>query len=88
MKFINVLICCYNYVYCVEMLYCMFVGCFYCDCVFGYILVSGVYEIISLVINNFMLVECVMKDGYGYMVRMILLLSKRYLWYYDFDKVV
>uniref|UniRef100_A0A8W8N0X2 Fibrinogen C-terminal domain-containing protein n=1 Tax=Magallana gigas TaxID=29159 RepID=A0A8W8N0X2_MAGGI len=50
------------------MLYRMFVDCFHCDCVSGHTSVSGVYEITSPVTNNPMLVECVMKDGYGYTV--------------------
>lgn len=70
MKFINVSTRRYNYVYRVEMLYRMFVGCSHCDCVSGHTSVSGVYEITSPVTNNPMLVECVMKDGYGYTVRM------------------
>lgn len=50
------------------MLYRMFVGCSRCDCVSSYTSVSGVYEITSPVTNNPILVECVMKDGYGYTV--------------------
>eukprot|EP00105_Crassostrea_gigas_P040158 XP_019924306.1 PREDICTED: ficolin-1-like isoform X1 [Crassostrea gigas] len=42
--------------------------CFDCACVSGHKSVSGVYEITNPVTNNPILVECVMKDGYGYTV--------------------
>lgn len=50
------------------MLQCIFVECFDCDCVSSHTSVSGVYEVTSPVTNNSTLVECVMRDGYGYTV--------------------